>query len=1005
MLLFGPISPVQAQQVPPDSAKRAFPDTLQLALDSLWTLKPDPVMRASQEPRVASGAVRLQGNLHRGVLMGSGQDPVMSSALRVELSGELAPGLQIRGLLSDQSAPLLPEGAAQPLRQWDRVFLAVEGARLRLALGDIEAQMKPPLQVRQRRMQGLEFAYRDSLWRLQIAAGLERGRFCRQFLVVQPGVPGPYLLRGALGEQGIWIVPGSERVYWNGSLLERDRDYTLDYATAELRFTMRRLPRADTRVEVEFQYATEDRPRAIGGAEVELGTSGRGLRLGWMRETDHPEWIHAVRAEPVSAGDRPPSVRYVRADTLWNGRRISFWRPWSGQKADTLYAVRFRYVGAGLGSYERLVLPVNGIAYRWVGPGRGHYEVLEQAERLDRHRAFLELPSGPWGHLRLEGLFAPTSDQAAWGLSYRGSWRLGTLVPGRWSAELSHRPPEFGGLEEALPPDWGYRWGIWDRSVRVADTLRYGSGLYQVAAQSGFRIRWEAEADRAKGELAGLRNGPYFAALRAEAEAIPLGPVRLQGGWLQHRDRVRAAQLQGGWLGLEGSWDLGPGWTLWMQTRAEGRRALGSRPGAFREFESELGLRWTAFSAQPWSLSMYVRRLERPREVGSFPGWLQTGWRSELEELHVQLNPAPWRHSWGRGEMAHSYRLARDHAGESQSAFASEGLLTWWPSGAGLAQEREVRFRWFWGRTSQPVREELFLFVGPELGQYVWEDHNRDGQAQLDEFRPAVLPREGQYARVWVASDRRQIGLEGRGLLSWRWSEGSHWRYSGQLRMEHQAALSGRRRGLEHGLELSPWGLDGAMGLRHEWGYAQERTFLGEARKQSNRLLANGRLPVGGRWYAVAALEWTHERNRAESLPGRDIALWRWRAELSALAQLRPMQYVQVGGIGDQRRDRLSRSRVHAWGLEARAQRSLGPGPLQAELEMQVRRLGGRLARYGWAAFALTEGFTMGWNMRWVARLRWPLRPGLELWAEYNGQLSSGLPLRGWAHLQARMRF
>ncbi|HAW81377.1 MAG TPA: hypothetical protein DCX27_17760, partial [Balneola sp.] len=53
----------------------------------------------------------------------------------------------------------------------------------------------------------------------------------------------------------------------------------------------------------------------------------------------------------------------------------------------------------------------------------------------------------------------------------------------------------------------------------------------------------------------------------------------------------------------------------------------------------------------------------------------------------------------------------------------------------------------------QALLQETFIEVGPEIGQYVWDDLNDDGVEQLDEFFLELTPNEGTYIRQLLPSD------------------------------------------------------------------------------------------------------------------------------------------------------------------------------------------------------------------------------------------------------------
>ena len=168
------------------------------------------------------------------------------------MSGKITERFSILASVSDDNIPIQADGSTQQLQEFDQVFVKLYGGRTSLIAGDYQVHSREGYFSRYlKKARGALFetqirtAGADSSKQLSIRGGaaISRGKFARQLI---PGVEsnqGPYRLRGAENEFFIIVLSGTEKVFLDGQLLERgqDRDYIIDYNTAEIKFTPKRI--------------------------------------------------------------------------------------------------------------------------------------------------------------------------------------------------------------------------------------------------------------------------------------------------------------------------------------------------------------------------------------------------------------------------------------------------------------------------------------------------------------------------------------------------------------------------------------------------------------------------------------------------------------------------------------------------------------------------------------------------------------------------------------------
>jgi len=354
--------------------------------------------------------IQTNGSMARGIRFGNTQGLSVNSTLNMTFGGELNNGLMIEGAISDQSIPLQPDGTTHRLEEFDRIFLKVHRKGFAIQAGDIDLSTggNGELLTFNRKVQGLAYQgkFTDDEDTLSVTAAfaVPKGKFVRNQIQGIEGNQGPYRLRGNSGEPYIIILSGTERVYVDGSLLQRGEDfhYTIDYNSAELTFTHRMPINSNSRVVVEFEYSERSYARFNTFANVE-GQKGKWhWTMSVFSEHDSrnqpfdQELTDEQKEHLASIGDNeelafypqadsvefdPERILYQKLDTLVESVTYSIFR-YSTNPEHAAYRVFFSFVGEGNGNYIPDFGSANGRVYRWVAPEndvpQGSYEPVRR---------------------------------------------------------------------------------------------------------------------------------------------------------------------------------------------------------------------------------------------------------------------------------------------------------------------------------------------------------------------------------------------------------------------------------------------------------------------------------------------------------------------------------------------------------------------------------------------------------------------------------------------------
>ncbi len=700
------------------------------------------------------GGLQTEGYWEKGAMSGNRMNASSQNMLNLNIQGEWAPGIRVSAHIRDDNLPYGYQGISTPVKDINRIYIAVTSRHWHVFGGDSLWHFKSPLLAFDRDNKGIGFGIRNDNRSFDFKAATVKGKFGREVYTLQTAQYGPFTLRSTATDY-IYILHGSEKIYLNGKKLTPGQ-YSIDYGTGEVRLNPSLDIKAYDRLVIEYQYANTFYRRWSGFSTFQNKGEHSVVRLFLFNETDMPGQSLFYKPDTTAVNllkqtAEPENMFFTAAQPVdWDDNKILYIRITSGNTdyfryapapvQEQLYEVRFRYVGSGKGEYKIEQITAKGKIMRYTGPGQGDYTPLFPLQApLNNQLAGMEwnytdslISSANQAVINRfnPNMFFPGKSNVKYSLAFRSrtDWTIFNKNGKKFQTgyEIRQLPSHYHPGDRLFNPDFENDWDITQAQTGkhrfYALHMDYTKNNNHILIRPAYlqlrdSIRlWHTEIHHDYKQKHWFLSGKHF--------------------WLQGQKNAQTKALYfGSQTQLQyKSEHWTPGIKLDFKKRSDQHLNLPDTLNyAYIRMEPEL-----IYQKKHDRLSLQFGQtgIDSVRSGKFTKVALQKQWR---------IN---WQHKQKNGKSSLTFGYLTDPYHPSKKQWLAVISVDW--SDPRKISPVKISFARY--ADQMAVREVVYTRVPDGQGQYQWIDYNGNGQEDPGEFEPAYYSDQANYIRVLLPS-------------------------------------------------------------------------------------------------------------------------------------------------------------------------------------------------------------------------------------------------------------